>query len=134
MTEIANPAGTSLRTPFVTATFCGFVAALYVVADAQPSPVVSVFVTFAPLIAVIAWLDRDAQRGGAVATLDWGLFLWAAWPFLLPWYVFHTRGRRGWRLLLGLAALVLSPFIAGFATVRLVFLVRWVLWHWYAGA
>jgi hypothetical protein len=127
VSDIANQAGTSLRTAFVTAAFCGFVSALYVVAGAQPAPVVSVFITFAPLIAVIAWLDRDAQRCGAVARLDWGLFLWAAWPFLLPWYVFRTRGRNGWRLLLGLAALVLAPLIAGVAALCVVFLVRLVL-------
>jgi hypothetical protein len=66
----------------------------------------STLLMFAPLIAVILWLQKDAQRTGVGAVQDWGMFVWFAWPVVIPWYAFKSRGRGGWRLLLGLIALI----------------------------
>src|SRR2546428_2919147 len=89
-----------LTTVYITAAFCSVVAALYTLAEIEPSPVVTLFVAFAPLLAVIMWLQRDARSAHLSLVHDWGLFMWLAWPVLLPWYAFKTRGRRGWVLIL----------------------------------
>ena len=73
-------------------------------------------ILLAPMIAVILWLQKDGQRTGVAAVLDWGMFVWLAWPVLIPWYAFRTRGRQGWRLLLGLMALIMGPYAAMFVT------------------
>jgi hypothetical protein len=33
------------------------------------------------------------------------------WPFAIPWYAFASRGRGGWKLLLGLMALLGAPIV-----------------------
>ena len=108
-----------LTTSYITSAVCSLVAVLYTIMALEPPGVVTLIVPFAPLIAVLIWLQEDARRTKAIAVHDWGFFLWIAWPFLLPWYALRTRGRQGWRLMLGLAALVLAPFLAA-ALVSLV--------------
>ena len=46
-----------LTTVYITAAFCAAAAALYPLAEIEPSPVLSLFVAFAPLLAVIMWLQ-----------------------------------------------------------------------------
>ena len=101
-----------LTTAYVAAAACSAAAALYTVLALEPAPLVSILISFGPLVAVLLWLQEDARRTKAVAVHDWGFFLWIAWPALLPWYAIKTRGRRGWLLTLMLAALVLAPFFA----------------------
>ena len=107
-----------LTTAYVTAAVCSAGAAVYAALGLEPLPLVAIIMEFAPLVAVLFWLQEDARRTRVVAVQDWGLFLWVAWPVLLPWYAVKTRGRRGWLLTLGLAGLVVAPmFTAAFVTV-----------------
>jgi hypothetical protein len=110
MTEIA--AGHSLRNPTITALFCALAGCLYAVAQVDPSPSVALFVTAAPVLAVILWLQRDAVRTGVGSVHDLGLFLWIAWPVVIPWYAWKTRGRAGLHLTVVLFALILSAHIS----------------------
>ena len=73
------------------------------------------------MLAVILWLQKDGQRTGVGAVQDWGFFPWLAWPVLIPWYTFKSRGRTGWRLLLGLIALIISPYITAFVVPWLAY-------------
>jgi hypothetical protein len=88
-----------LRTAKLTALFCAVAAALYAVAQVEPAPVVALFLTSGPLIAVIVWLQRDAARTRIAAVHDLGFFLWFSWPVVIPWYAWKTRGPSGWRLI-----------------------------------
>jgi hypothetical protein len=117
----AIEANGGLRTARITALFCAVASALYTLADAEPSPIVVFFFSAAPLLAVILWLERDAHRTGVGAVHDFGFFLWLAWPFVIPWYSWKTRGLRGWRLCLGLFALIGSAYIAA----ALVYVIRY---------
>ena len=111
MTDVAA-SGDGLRTAKVTSLFCAVASALYVAADAEPSQIVVLFFSAAPLFAVILWLERDAHRTGVGAVHDLGFLLWFGWPVVIPWYSWKTRGPRGWRLCLGLFALIGSAYIA----------------------
>ena len=93
----------------------------------KPSPVVALFLSFGPPIAVVLWLERDAQRTRVGAVQDLGFFLLMAWPAVIPWYAFKTRGRNGWRLTAGLFGLIMAPYISRI-------LVVYVLWYFGAGA
>jgi hypothetical protein len=106
------PASDGLRAAKITALFCAVASALYTLADAEPSPIVVLFFSAAPLFAVILWLERDAHKTGVGAVHDLGFFLWFAWLVVIPWYSWRTRGSRGWRLCLGLFALIGSAYIA----------------------
>ncbi len=104
-------ADTTLRTAVLTAAFSSGVAVLYVLAEAEPAPVVQLFILWSPTLAVILWLQKDAARTKVGNVLDLGYFLLLALPVVLPWYAAKTRGRAGWRLFLGLFALMFAPYI-----------------------
>ena len=108
-----------LKTVYIAAAFCAAVATLYTLAEIEPSPVVVLFVAFAPLLTVIMWLQRDARRARFSLVHDWGMFMSFAWPVLLPWYAFKTRGSRGWLLVIKLVALVCAPWLASYAAAML---------------
>jgi hypothetical protein len=115
------PSDRTLWVAVLTSVFCSFVAAIYAAAYEQALSIVDLFLAWAPLVAVILWLQKDARRTGVGAVQDWGFFLLLFWPIVIPWYAWKTRGRRWWWLMLGLMALILSPFLAGF-------LVSWMLY------
>jgi hypothetical protein len=116
---------TTLRVAVLAAVFASIIAALYAIVQAEPSPVVALFVTSGPLLAVILWLQKDARRTGIGAVQDWGLFLYLAWPVVIPWYAFKTRGRSGWRLTLCLFGLM------GAASISWL-IVTYVIWYFEA--
>ena len=106
-------ADTTLRVAILTSLACGIAGAVYTLAGIEPAPIMTLVLTFASPILVILWLQKDADRRGIGLVLDFGLFVWIAWPVILPWYAFRSRGRRGWRLLLGLMVLIFAPYIGG---------------------
>ena len=117
----------TLRVAQLAAVFCSLVAAVYAASQIEPSPVVALFLSGGPLIAVIIWLQKDARRTGIGAVQDWGYFLLLAWPVVIPWYAFKTRGREGWRLAAGLLGLIGAAYITWI-------LVAYVVWYLEVGA
>jgi len=109
-------------------------AAVYAAVQADPSPSLALFFSFGPLLAVILWLQKDARRTGVASVLDLGFFLWLAWPIVIPWYAFKTRGSAGWRLLLGLFALISSAYLGWLTTAWVIYGVRYAWWYFGAGA
>ncbi|HEY1269108.1 MAG TPA: hypothetical protein VGH16_17750 [Candidatus Binatia bacterium] len=99
---------TSLRTAKVTALLCTVTAAIYGAFQIEPSGLIALFFWFGPLVSVILWIQNDAKKNSVGAVLDLGCFIYITWPITIPWYVFKTRGRAGWRLLLGLCVLIIS--------------------------
>src|SRR5688500_8313043 len=99
----------TLTVAMLASAFGSLAAGLYAVAGTDPSHVVALFLSFAPLFAIVLWLQGDAARTGVGAVHDLGYFLLLAWPFVIPWYAFKTRGRAGWWLILGLFGLILAP-------------------------
>jgi hypothetical protein len=117
------PTDLTLRTAYITAAFCSVIAVIYAVSSAEPTPAVAVFMSFAPIVSVCAWLQKDARVTDVSNVHDLGLFLYFAWPFLIPWYAFKTRGRSGWRLAARLFSLACAPVLAAYvaAIVLIVF-------------
>ena len=103
-----SAADAGLRRARITALVCSLTAVVYGMASVDPSPAVVLLTSFAPVITVIMWLQTDAHRTGVGAVHDFGFFLWLAWPVLIPWYAWKTRGFAGWRLIVGLFALIAS--------------------------
>ena len=117
----------TLRVAKLAALFASLVAAAYAVAQIEPSPVIALFVSGGPLLAVILWLQQDARRTGVGSVHDLGYFLLLAWPIVIPWYAFKTRGRSGWRLTTGLFGLIGAAYLTWFS-------VAYVIWRFRAGA
>ena len=118
----------------MTALACSIAAAVYAAAQLEPSPVVALFLSGGPLIAVILWLQKDARRTGVGAVQDWGLFLWIGWPVVIPWYAWKTRGRAGWPLELGLVGLILSAYVTSAVVPWLIYGVQYAIWYLEMGA
>ncbi len=67
-------------------------------------------------VIVSLWVLADARRRGRPLPYDFGSFVYFAWPFILPVYLFQTRGARALLALLGFAGICfLALFTAGAA-------------------
>jgi hypothetical protein len=106
------PRDTTLRVAIANAAFCSLTTTLYVLARIEPSPMLSLFLVISPPILGILWLQKDARRTHLGDVQDWGFFVWIAWPILVPWYAFKSRGRAGGRLLIALILLFFPAYIA----------------------
>ena len=115
-----KPRDITLLVAVLAALFSSVAAALYAAANSEPSPGVAFFLSSAPLLAVVIWLQKDAGRTGVGRIHDWGYFLLLAWPVVIPWYAFKTRGRSGWRLVLGLFGLIAAAHVSWFVTAYIV--------------
>jgi hypothetical protein len=65
------------------------------------------------------WLARDSRRPGIGLFYCTGLFLYLAWPIIMPYYLLKTRGAKGLLVVAGfigvyVAALVVGVFLYGF--------------------
>ncbi len=111
----------------VAALFASLAAAAYAAAQIEPSPVVVLFMSGGPLFAVILWVQNDARRTGVGSVHDLGYFLVLAWPVVIPWYAFKSRGPSGWRLTIGLFGLTGAPYVTWA-------FVAYVVWRFGGGA
>ncbi len=64
------------------------------------------------------WVRVDRQVRGFRVPYEFDAFVFFAWPFVIPYYLYKTRGERGLLSALGIYALFLAPFVpAGILTV-----------------
>jgi hypothetical protein len=76
------------------------------------------FTVFYPLgfLWIIGWWLRDDSRKQGVGWIyDMGLFLYIAWPFIMPYYLLKTRGLRGLLVTLAFVAVCVGAVILGAA-------------------
>jgi hypothetical protein len=128
----ATSTDVTLTVAKLSAVFCSLAAAVYAATQVEPSPVVALLLAGGPLLAVILWLQKDAQRTGVGAVQDLGYFLMLAWPIVIPWYAFKTRGRAGWALLLGLFGLIVSAWLTALAVPWIIYAVK-LAWYFQEG-
>jgi len=114
----------TLNVAKLAALFSSLAAALYTAVQTEPAPIVGFFLSSGPLLAVILWLQKDAARTGVGAVHDLGYFLVLGWPVVIPWYAFKTRGRAGWRFLLGLIGLIFAAPLTGLAVSWLIYFAK----------
>ncbi len=105
----------SLRPLFITVGICSAFLILYGILGIEPRPFIRVVAALGPLVAAISWLRADARARRVELVHDMGLFLWLAWPALLPWYAIRTRGRHGLPLALLIMLAILTPSLIGVA-------------------
>ena len=98
-----------LRPVYVTSALFCLLAAVYGATGVRPSPLISFGLSFGPLLAGAAWLERDARGRRMPLAYDWGFFLAAFWPIFISWYAIATRRRRGFGLIVRLAMSLVMP-------------------------
>lgn len=58
-----------------------------------------------------SWVRVDRQPRGFRAPYEFDAFVLFAWPFVVPYYLYKTRGGRGLLSAIGIYALFLAPFV-----------------------
>jgi hypothetical protein len=70
------------------------------------------------LLATDYWLEMDSRRAGVQWVWDMGLFLAIAWPFILTYYLWKTRGVKGILIILAGFGLSVTSFMIGYLSIR----------------
>ncbi len=86
---------------------------LYLAGEAEPPPAFKLLYAFGLLWAVGWWLRRDSAKRGVGWVFDMGLFLYIAWPFVMPYYLLKTRGAKGLVAILVFAGAYVGVLLAG---------------------
>lgn len=68
---------------------------------------------------IALWVIEDAHRKGRRLPYDFGSFVYFAWPFVVPIYLFSTRGWRG--------VATLGWFVILYALASIVGLLAWLI-------
>jgi hypothetical protein len=86
----------------------------YIVApDGQLSGRADFASRFALPLVIASWVIADARKRGKALCYDYDSFVFFAWPFIVPVYLFQTRGMRALVTLLcfaGIWLVALAPF------------------------
>jgi hypothetical protein len=59
------------------------------------------------------WMQTDCRKRGVTWLLDMGFFLSIAWPFIVPYHLFKTRGIRGFIPILVFVGIFLGATLMG---------------------
>ncbi len=87
--------------------------ALYLSRDLEPPPGFAVLESLALLWAIGWWLQNDNRQHHVKLVYDMGMFLLIAWPFIMPYYLFKTRGLKAFLTILAFAAIYLGAYLIG---------------------
>lgn len=61
------------------------------------------------------WLRTDTRIRGIAWLYDMGLFLYLAWPLVMPYYLVKSRGAKGLLVVLGFVGAYIGALIVGIA-------------------
>lgn len=100
-----------MKTLVGTVLVCAAFVSVYGFLGIPPHPFIQLVASVAPLVAAISWLKADARARHVPLVHDMGLFLWIAWPVLIPWYAFKTRGRHALPLALLVMVSIITPVL-----------------------
>lgn len=90
-----------------------FAGGLYAASNLEPPPAYTFLYPLGFIWIIGWWLVRDSQKRGVKWVFDMGLFLYIAWPFVMPYYLFKTRGVKAFLTILIFTAAYLGAYLAG---------------------
>ena len=88
---------------------------LYTAGNAEPPAIYYLLYPIGFLWVIGWWLMRDSRNRGVRWVFDMGLFLYIAWPFIMPYYLIKTRGVKGLLTILIFVAAYVGAYVAGVA-------------------
>jgi len=91
-------ARTSMTRLYAFCVACFVFAFAYSALNVTSAPLMQVLLDVGPPVAVAMWLVHDCRQCHISLGYDADLFFYIAWPVLIPWYAWRTRGRAGWSL------------------------------------
>ena len=100
---------------FATLALMCFVDGIYVAGRTQKPALYDLLVRIALLWVGGWWLRDDSRRHGERWVYDLGFFLVLAWPFIILYYLFKTRGARALLTIGGAAVVCIGAGLVGLA-------------------
>lgn len=88
---------------------------IYLAGDVEPPPAFTLLYALSFLWVMGWWLLKDSKLRSVSSVLDMGLFLYIAWPVVMPYYLIKTRGLRGLLAILVFAVVYVGAFMVGVA-------------------
>ena len=90
-----------------------FVSGIYQAREAEP-PGAFTLLHIAGFLWIIGWwLVTDSRKRSFRWAFDMGLFLYIAWPLVMPYYLLKTRGAKGLLVILGFISVSVAALVAG---------------------
>jgi hypothetical protein len=86
---------------------------IYLAGRLEPPPPFALLYTFGFLWVTGWWLSDDGRKRGVAWVLDMGLFLYVAWPIVMPYYLLKTRGAKGLLVILCFLGAYVGALAAG---------------------
>jgi hypothetical protein len=87
----------------------------YFASGNEPSPAFTLINTLAFFWIMCWWLLRDSSNRGIASVYDIGMFLYIAWPFIMPYYLLKSRGAKGLLVILGFVGAYVGAVLMGIA-------------------
>jgi hypothetical protein len=88
---------------------------IYLASGLEPPALLTFAHLFGFLWIVGWWLRTDSTKRGIGWVFDMGLFLYVAWPFVKPYYLFKSRGPKGLLLVFGFVGAYIGAAVVGMA-------------------
>jgi hypothetical protein len=93
----------------------------YLAGSIEPPPPFGLLYALGFLWVIGWWLLKDSRKRGVEWVLDMGLFLYLAWPLILPYYLLKTRGVKGLLVILVfIGVFVMAAIVGGVLYVLLI--------------
>ena len=91
------------------------VTGAYQVSGVEPPASFTLFYIFGFFWIIGWWLRADSRKRGVGWIFDMGLFLYVAWPLVVPYYILNSRGSRGLLAILYFVVSSIGATVAGAA-------------------
>ena len=104
-----------LGIPIATAALSAAFQVAHVAAGRPPSESTQQLVVIGLALAIVLWIMADARRRRQTPCYDFGFLVAVYFPVSLIWYVFWSRGWRGFLTLVGLVGLWFVPWFTAMA-------------------
>lgn len=89
------------------------ISGIYLSRGIEPPPAYTLLHTLGFLWVIGWWLQKDSRKHGVKWVFDMGLFLYIAWPLIMPIYLFKMRGVKALLTILAFVGIYLGAYIIG---------------------
>ena len=105
---------------YVYVTFTQITNGIYFAGNIEPPPGFSAIYRLGFLWIVGWWLLTDSRKRGVALVYDIGMFLYIAWPLIMPYYLVTTRRAKGLLLIFAFVSIYIGAAVVGMALYLLL--------------
>jgi hypothetical protein len=115
MTKLLSRMTSPAALLYIFVTINQVIAGIYLARDIEPPSAFTFLYPLGLLWLIGWWLQTDSRKYGVAWVFDMGLFLYIAWPLIMPYYLFRTRGLKGFLPILAFIGTYLGAYVMGAA-------------------